>query len=101
MSDPSAVLAGVKDALAPGGIALVAESDLSGDLDQDAANPMSTVALTSSVVYCLQDALHGGGEVHSCAEGIGWVVAGLEDAGFAGVAIHHSDTGYAIVTGVA
>ena len=101
MSDPTSILEGVHRALAPGGVALVAENDLTGDLDQDVENPGALIAYTSSVIYCLQEALHGGGEVHSCAEGSEWVVDALERAGFHDVAVHHSETGYAIVHGVA
>jgi SAM-dependent methyltransferase len=101
MSDPGSVLAAAKAALAPGGVVLVAENDFSGDLDADAANPFATIAYVSSLVYCMQEALHDGGEVHTCAEGSGWVVAALEDAGFADVEVRHSETGYALVSGVA
>ena len=101
MSDPTSILAGVHRALAPGGVALVAENDLTGDLDEDAANPGALIAYASSVIYCLQEALHGGGVVHSCAEGTGWVEEALADAGFSEIRVHHSETGYAILTGVA
>ena len=101
MSDPSSVLEGVHRALASGGVLLVAENDLTGDLDQDAENPSALIAYTSSVIYCLQEALSGGGVVHSCAEGTQWVVDAMEQADFAEVTVHHSDTGYAIVHGVA
>jgi SAM-dependent methyltransferase len=101
MADPAEVLRGVRAALAPGGVVLLAENDLTGDLVQDAADPVSVIAYTSSVVYCLQDALRAGGEVHSCAEGTGWVVAALEQAGFHDVEVRHSETGYALVSGVA
>jgi len=80
---------------------LLGETDLTGDLAQDAQNPASVIAFTSSVVYCLQEALHGGGEVHSCAEGTRWVEQALAGAGFRDLAVHHSETGYAIHTGVA
>jgi len=101
MSDPAAVLTGIHRALAPGGLVLVAETDLTGDLDQDAENPGALIAYTSSVIYCLQEALAGGGEVHSCAEGTNWVVEAMKQAGFDDVAVHHSETGSAIVHGVA
>jgi SAM-dependent methyltransferase len=101
MSDPASVLKGVHRALARGGVVLVAENDLTGDLDEDAENPSAVIAYTSSVIYCLQEALGGGGVVHSCAEGTRWVVDAMEQADFAEVTVHHSDTGYAIVHGVA
>ncbi len=101
MADPAGVLAGVRKVLAPGGVVLLAENDLSGDLDRDAQDPSSVIAFTSSVVYCLQDALNGGGEVHSCAEGVAWVVDALGRAGFHDVEVRHSETGYALVSGVA
>ena len=101
ISDPASVLTGVHRALTPGGVALVAESDLTGDLDQDAENASALIAYTSSIIYCLQEALAGGGVVHSCAEGTGWVVDAMEQAGFAEVTVHHSETGDAIVHGVA
>jgi SAM-dependent methyltransferase len=101
MGDPMSVLKGVHRALAPGGVVLVAENDLTGDLDQDVENPGALIAYASSVVYCLQEALAGGGDVHSCAEGTQWVVDALDGAGFRDVGVHHSETGYAIVHGVA
>lgn len=101
MSDPAAVLASAHQALAPGGVLLVAENDFTGDLDHDRANPFSTIAYTSSLMYCLQEALHGGGDAHTCAEGTGWVVDGLAAAGFHDVEVRHSPTGYALVSGVA
>ena len=101
MGDPASVLEGVHQALAPGGVILVAENDLSGNLDQDAEDPAALIAYTSSLIYCLQEALAGGGVVHSCAEGTQWVVDALDSAGYHDVAVHHSDTGYAIVHGKA
>jgi SAM-dependent methyltransferase len=101
MSDPAAVLAGVHRALAPGGVVLVAENDFSGNLDQDAESAEAVIAYTSSLIYCLQEALAGGGVVHSCAEGTQWVVDALDAAGYHDVAVHHSEAGYAIVHGVA
>jgi SAM-dependent methyltransferase len=101
MADPVDVLTGVRASLAHGGVVLLAENDFSGDLDQDAADPMSLIAYTSSVVYCLQEALQAGGEVHSCAEGIDWVVDALDRAGFHDVVVRHSETGYALVSGIA
>ena len=101
MSDPASVLKGVHRALAPGGVVLVAENDLTGDLDQDAENPGALIAYTSSVIYCLQEALAGGGVVHSCAEGTQWVIDALDIAGYHDVAVHHSESGFAIVHGFA
>jgi SAM-dependent methyltransferase len=101
MSDPGQVLAGLRRALAPGGLVLLAENDLTGDLAIDSENPSAVIAYTSSVVYCLQEALHGGGAVHSCAEGTRWVGEALAEAGFSDLRVHHSETGYAILTGTA
>jgi SAM-dependent methyltransferase len=99
--DPASVLKGVHRALVPGGVVLVADNDLTGDLDQDAESASALIAYTSSVIYCLQEALAGGGVVHSCAEGPGWVMDAMEQTDFAEVTVHHSETGYAIIHGVA
>ena len=101
MSDPESVLKAVRRVLAPGGVVMVAENDLTGDLDRDAESPSALIAYASSVIYCMQDALAGGGVVHSCAEGSGWVVDAMGKVGLAEVAVHHSESGYAIVHGVA
>jgi SAM-dependent methyltransferase len=101
MGDPADVLAGLRRSLAPGGVVLLAETDLTGDLAEDAQNPASVIAFASSVVYCLQEALSGGGEVHSCAEGTQWVVDALRTAGYDQISVHHSETGYAVVSGLA
>lgn len=101
MSAPGSVLAAAHGALAPGGVVLVAENDFTGDLDTDTGSPFATIAYVSSLMYCMQEALHDGGEVHTCAEGTGWVVAALERAGFRDVEVRHSATGYALVSGVA
>ena len=101
MNDPDAVLASVRRALTPNGVVLVAENDFTGNLDEDVANPFSTIAYTSSLMYCLQEALHGPGDAHTCAEGVAWLVDGLATAGFHDVQVRHSPTGYALVSGVA
>jgi SAM-dependent methyltransferase len=101
MGDAVGVLAGIGRVLAPGGTVLVAENDLTGDLARDAEDPSAVIAYTSSVVYCLQEALSAGGEVHSCAEGTRWVEDAMAAAGFSNVRVHHSETGYAVLTGVA
>jgi SAM-dependent methyltransferase len=99
MSDPVSVLKGVRRALAPGGVALVAENDLTGDLDRDAESPGALIAYASSLVYCMQEALAGGGVVHSSGEGPDWVVDAMAEAGFVDVTVHHSETGYAVIHG--
>ncbi len=101
MSDPGSVLVAARAALAPGGVVLVAENGFTGDLDADPANPFATIAYVSSLMYCMQEALHDGGEVHTCAEGSGWVVEALAGAGFRDVEVRHSETGYALVSGIA
>jgi SAM-dependent methyltransferase len=101
MSDPVTILERIHAALGPGGVVLVAENDLSGDLNEDASNPGALIAYASSVIYCLQEPLAQGGEVHSGAEGPQWVIDALERAGYQDVGVHHSDTGYAIIHGIA
>jgi len=100
IADAETLIADVRHAMAPGGILLVAESDWSGDLDQDAASPFGFLSYASSALYCLQEPLAAGaGTVHTGAENPSWVADAMKAADFRDVSLRSTDSGMAIVTG--
>ena len=100
IADAEVLVAEVREALAPGGMLLVAENDLTGDLDADAASPFGFVSYASSALYCLQEALAAGsGTVHTGAENPRWIADAMTAAGFTDVAVRSAAGGMAIVTG--
>ena len=55
MTDPGAVLDGIRGALRPGGSLLLAEAALSGDPAVDAADPTAVIVYGSDLIYCYQE----------------------------------------------
>ena len=55
MTDPAAVLDGMRAALRDGGSLLIAEAALSGDPTADAADPTAVIVYGSDLVYCFQE----------------------------------------------
>ena len=98
LGDPLPVLREVRKALAPDGVVMIAETSMSGDLDEDAPDPFSVVVYGAGLIYCLQESLHSGGAGRSGGDGLGWIEAALRDAGFGSVRITPSETGYAVIT---
>jgi SAM-dependent methyltransferase len=100
VADAEVLIAEVRPALAPGGLLLVAENDLTGDLDTDAASPFGFVSYASSALYCLQEPLAAGaGTVHAGAENPRWIADAMSAAGFAEVSVRAAAGGMAVVTG--
>jgi hypothetical protein len=77
---------------------MIVEAGMSGDLDQDLADPFSVVVYAAGLMYCLQENLHAGGGAHSNADGPAWIEEALTQAGFGSVSITPSPTGYAVIT---
>jgi len=94
--DPAAVAAQVRGALAPGGVFLLAESAMSGDLGTDVQNPFSVVVHSAGLLYCLQENLSSGGPGLTGGDGPGWVNEALERAGFTSISTLDSPTGYRV-----
>jgi SAM-dependent methyltransferase len=96
LGDASAVARQVHGSLRDGGVFLVAESLLTGDVDTDNDDPFSLIAHASGLMYCLQENLANGGTGTTPSIGVGWVDDALEAAGFGSVIHHDSETGYRI-----
>jgi SAM-dependent methyltransferase len=98
LGDPAPVLARARKVLAPHGVLMIVEAGMSGDVDEDVADPFSVVVYACGLMYCLQENLHAGGGAHSNADGPGWIVDALLEAGFASVDVNPSPTGFAVIT---
>lgn len=83
-------------ALKRGGVFLVAETAMTGDLEVDNADPFALVAHTAGLLYCLQENLANGGDGSTPSVGLAWVEDALAAAGFAEVTQLDSETGYRI-----
>ena len=49
------MLAGIHRNLAPDGVVMLVESNMSGSLDDDVADPFAVVSYACGVLYCLQE----------------------------------------------
>ncbi|KHK96151.1 hypothetical protein LK09_16030 [Microbacterium mangrovi] len=96
LGDVRAVAAQVRAALADDGVFLVAEGAMTGDLDQDAADPFALFTHASGLLYCMQENLAEGGAGETSSIGLGWVTDALRDAGFGAVTEFDSDTGFRV-----
>jgi SAM-dependent methyltransferase len=86
----------VREALGEGGVFLLAEGALSGDVDVDNADPFSLITHGAGLMYCLQENLANGGDGQTPSVGLDWVDAALAAAEFSSVDHHDSETGYRI-----
>ncbi len=96
VGDAESVVREVFGALSPGGVLLVAETKMTGDLDVDNADPTALIAHAAGLIYCLQENLANGGTGTIPSAGLGWVDAALVAAGFGTVDHLDSDTGYRV-----
>jgi SAM-dependent methyltransferase len=97
LGDVAAVARRVHDALDEGGVFLVAEVAMSGDVDADnAADPTSLIAHAAGLMYCLQENLANGGDGSTPSVGLGWVEDALSAAGFGSITHIDSETGYRV-----
>lgn len=100
LGDVAAVARQVHDALREGGVFLVAETALSGDVDVDSADPLSVIAHAAGLMYCLQENLANGGDGSTPSVGLDWVESALSAAGFSSVTHQDSETGYRVFLAV-
>lgn len=96
LGDVGGVARQVREALGEGGVFLIAETALTGDVDTDNADPFSLIAHTSALMYCMQENIAAGGDGSTPSIGLGWVQDALASAGFSSVDTLDSDTGYRI-----
>lgn len=99
--DPARVTGQVRKILKPGGVFMIAESAMTGDLATDAANPFLVIVASAGLLYCLQENLAAGGVGITGADGPPWITDALAAAGFGDVRVTPSATGYNIITGTA
>jgi SAM-dependent methyltransferase len=95
LGDPDTAVQAAYDALVPGGVYIVAETNLTGDPEADDQDPFSLIAHTAGLLYCLQDNLAAGGRGETPSDGLVWVEEALEAAGFRTESIA-SETGYRV-----
>ena len=100
LGDPVKVASEAYEVLRPGGVFMVVEPAMTGDLSTDVREPFSVVVYASSLLWCLQENLAGGGAGQSGGEGSGWVVDALTRGGFSDVTVRSSETGYDLIAGV-
>lgn len=100
LGDPVRVASQVQQVLRPGGVFMVVEPAMSGDLALDAREPFSVIVYASMLLWCLQENLSAGGAGHG-SDGPGWVVDALSRGGFGTVTVTPSETGYNVITGIA
>lgn len=97
MTDPTAVLEGIRSALRPGGSILIAEAALSGDPVVDGADPTAVIVYASDLMYCYQESRADGG----AGLGSTWAGRGLDEMlashGFKEVGRIESKAGYVVV----
>lgn len=97
LGDVRAVARQVHHALRDGGVFLIAETALTGDVDADNADPFSLIAHASALMYCMQENIASGGDGSTPSIGLTWVDDALAGAGFGSVTHHDSETGYRIL----
>ena len=100
MTDPDAVLEGIRVSLRPGGSLLLAEAAVSGDAAADAADPTAVLVYGSDLIYCFQESKVAG------RPGLGatWPGRGLGALlarhGFAEAGRLESQAGYLVIRAV-
>ena len=101
MTEPGAVLDGIRAALRPGGSLLIAEAALTGDAAADAADPTAAIVYGSDLIYCFQESKTPG------RPGLGatWPGRGLDELaaehGFREAGSVESQAGYVVIRLVA
>jgi SAM-dependent methyltransferase len=96
LGDPGAAADHVHGSLRDGGVFLVAEGRLTGDVETDNLDPFSLIAHAAGLMYCLQENLANGGTGTTPSIGLGWVDDALVGAGFSSIEHHDSETGYRV-----
>jgi len=97
MTDPDAVLDGMRAALRPGGSVLLAEASVSGDAAADAMDPTAVLVYGSDLMYCFQESKTAG----NAGMGATWPGRGLAAIlaahGFTEAGRVDSEAGYIVV----
>jgi len=98
--NPSLVLQNAGKALKPGGRIVIAESTATGDVAQDVALPFARILMSASLLYCMQEGLHGQGAGLGTTFGTDNYRKLLSGNGFKAVGHHDTDMGFTLVVGV-
>jgi Trans-aconitate methyltransferase len=100
MTEPGAVLDGIRSALRSGGSLLLAEASLSGDSGADASDPTAVIVYGSDLIYCYQESKVAG----RSGMGATWPGRGLgamlAQHGFAETGRVESQAGYTVIRAV-
>lgn len=96
MGNPAAVARAVASALDDDGVFLIAETAMTGDLDEDLTDPFAVLTYATDLLYCMQDNLASGGDGSVPSLGLGWVTSALAEAGFESVRAVDSPTGFRV-----
>ena len=100
LTEPGAVLGGIREALRPGGSLLLAEAALSGDAAADATDPTAVIVYGSDLIYCFQESKTPG----ESGLGATWPGRGLEALlathGFTEAGRVASQAGYVVLRAV-
>lgn len=86
--DPEGVLAGVHDALEPGGTFFVVDIRASSNVEDNLANPLAPLIYAISVLHCMEVSLAEDGAGLGTAWGEQLACRMLGDAGFADIEVH-------------
>jgi SAM-dependent methyltransferase len=87
-ADPAAVLRRVHDALEPGGVFVMFDTNAASALEDNIGNPFAPFLYAVSTLHCMTVSLAGGGAGLGTAWGRELAQAMLAEAGFTGVTVH-------------
>ncbi len=97
--NPARVLENARKALKPGGCIVIAEGTATGDVARDVALPFARILMSSNLLYCMQEGLHGHGAGLGTNFGTDNYRELLSGNGFTAVRHHDTDAGFTLIVG--